>query len=1095
MAKIPEYSELTTPDDDDVLVIDHGGVTRKVKVSNLRGPAAAVSSVFGRTGAVVQATNDYTWAQINKASSSLADLATRSAADLSSGVLPDARFPATLPAVSGANLTNLNASNLASGTVPAARLDLTTYATKAYADSLVVGLLDDRGNFDASGNVFPSSGGSGSAGAIMKGDLWTISVAGTLGGHPVTAGDVVRALVDAPGQTDSNWAIGENNFGYVALNQALADGKIYVGNSSGIGTAVTPSGDVTFTNAGVTAIGALKVTNAMLAGSIAAAKLIGTDITVVGTIGTGAWQGTVIGSTYGGTGVNNAGRTITINTNSGTLAFSAASKTLTIAKSLTLEGTDGTTMTFPGTSASVARIDAAQTFTGNQSFANHILPTLPDTSDLGSATLPFRKGWLSELDAVLFAQNTISVIGGWLVVAKGEGTVDEDVDTSETQIDFGTNNISANDFIVFRANGAVEYMQATSLVSGNNWNVTRNADGSGANAWPQGSVWVNFGYTGSGRIELNANSTPRISMMTQGATYNAQTELLRMGDLNGGWGYSAETYGFAVGDSAAVNLTMDPSNGFRIRFGTTNKLVADVSGNLSIVGDMSIGTAGNLRSGATSFTAGAGYFFDYNGGTPRARIGSVGNVTLVPTDIAGCAAWLKAESLVASDGDAITTWTDLSGNSNSPTQATAGKKPLYKTNIVNGKPVLRFDGSDDYLTKAFTLNQGFTVIMVYKQVALGASGSHDIIFDGGSAAAALLGVNNAPHTNMYAGAVLQSGASPTFAPANGAFAVVTAVFNGGSSALYENGTQKFTGNAGSQNAGGFTLAALGDGSRTTQLDVAEVLIYSSALSASERQQVETYLADRYGLTISTTVYPQGLTKGFSWNGTSLSILDSALTMSGASAYFSIGATPPTSASVGTGIWIDRNAIVGLLANVVQAKFDAATGAIKAGAGNVTIDANGISLVQGVGSPNKLRWTGAGIAIAEVFTWSSTSAPTNIQTQFDLRNASDVKRAIVSFSAGNNSDTYTSRFQLIGDGASSNAYAVFYGAGTTGVTIGANQAPATSAILDLVSTTGALLPPRMTTTQRDALTATDGMILYNTTTGALNYRKAGAWVAI
>lgn len=57
------------------------------------------------------------------------------------------------------------------------------------------------------------------------------------------------------------------------LGAALADGKIYVGNGSGIGTAVTPSGDVTITNAGVTAIGALKVTNAMLAGAIADTKL------------------------------------------------------------------------------------------------------------------------------------------------------------------------------------------------------------------------------------------------------------------------------------------------------------------------------------------------------------------------------------------------------------------------------------------------------------------------------------------------------------------------------------------------------------------------------------------------------------------------------------------------------------------------------------------------------------------------------------------------------------------------------------------------------------------------------------------------------
>jgi hypothetical protein len=44
------------------------------------------------------------------------------ASDLASGTMPDGRFPATLPAASGTNLTSLNASNLSSGTVPMARL-------------------------------------------------------------------------------------------------------------------------------------------------------------------------------------------------------------------------------------------------------------------------------------------------------------------------------------------------------------------------------------------------------------------------------------------------------------------------------------------------------------------------------------------------------------------------------------------------------------------------------------------------------------------------------------------------------------------------------------------------------------------------------------------------------------------------------------------------------------------------------------------------------------------------------------------------------------------------------------------------------------
>ena len=93
-------------------------------------------------------------------------------------------------------------------------------AIKDYADGLVVGLWDDRGSYDASVNTYPAAGGSGTAGAILKGDIWTISVAGTLGGVAVAIGDTVRALTDTPGQTSTNWSILENNIGYVPENVA-----------------------------------------------------------------------------------------------------------------------------------------------------------------------------------------------------------------------------------------------------------------------------------------------------------------------------------------------------------------------------------------------------------------------------------------------------------------------------------------------------------------------------------------------------------------------------------------------------------------------------------------------------------------------------------------------------------------------------------------------------------------------------------------------------------------------------------------------------------------------------------------------------------
>jgi hypothetical protein len=60
------------------------------------------------------------------------NLTNLNASNLASGTVPDARFPATLPAASGVNLTALNASNLGSGTVPTARLATGTANNTTY---------------------------------------------------------------------------------------------------------------------------------------------------------------------------------------------------------------------------------------------------------------------------------------------------------------------------------------------------------------------------------------------------------------------------------------------------------------------------------------------------------------------------------------------------------------------------------------------------------------------------------------------------------------------------------------------------------------------------------------------------------------------------------------------------------------------------------------------------------------------------------------------------------------------------------------------------------------------------------------------------
>lgn len=71
------------------------------------------------------------------------------ASNLTSGTIPDARFPATLPAASGVNLTALNATQLTSGTVPDARFPATLPAasgvnlTALNATELTSGVIPD----------------------------------------------------------------------------------------------------------------------------------------------------------------------------------------------------------------------------------------------------------------------------------------------------------------------------------------------------------------------------------------------------------------------------------------------------------------------------------------------------------------------------------------------------------------------------------------------------------------------------------------------------------------------------------------------------------------------------------------------------------------------------------------------------------------------------------------------------------------------------------------------------------------------------------------------------------------------------------------
>ena len=85
--------------------------------------------------------------------------------------------------------------------------------------------------------------------------------------------------------------------------------------------------------------------------------------------------------------------------------------------------------------------------------------------------------------------------------------------------------------------------------------------------------------------------------------------------------------------------------------------------------------------------------------------------------------------------------------------------------------------------------------------------------------------------------------------------------------------------------------------------------------------------------------------------------------------------------------------------------------------------------------------------------------------------------------------YSSIIMKVTGATDNNAFAVL-GDGSIGV---GTSAPVSGAKMEVKSTTGIMVPPNMTSTQRDAIATPPNGIIYNTTTGKLQVYAAGTWV--
>ena len=333
----------------------------------------------------------------------------------------------TVSAASGNNSVNLVPTG--TGTVDVANKRITSVAeptqssdaaTKNYVDAVKTGLdVKDSVIVTTTGNLTATySNGTSGVGATLTNSgtqaAITIDSRVLVLGERVLVKDQTTALqngfyyVTTVGTASTNWVltrstdadqnseitpgaftfveegtVGGNN-GYVCTNV----GSITIGTTpitfvqfSGAGSVIAGDG-LTKTGNTLNAVGTTnRISISADAIDISSSYVGQATITTLGTIGTGTWQGSVIGATYGGTGVNNGSNTLTLAGNVSHAGSFTQTFTATANTTLTLPVT-GTLATLAGTEALSNKTITASSFSGT-TIAGSGLITFTNTTEAG----------------------------------------------------------------------------------------------------------------------------------------------------------------------------------------------------------------------------------------------------------------------------------------------------------------------------------------------------------------------------------------------------------------------------------------------------------------------------------------------------------------------------------------------------------------------------------------------------------------------------------------------------------------------------------------------------------------------------------------
>lgn len=238
-----------------------------------------------------------------------------------------------------------------------------------------------------------------------------------------------------------------------------------------------------------------------------------------------------------------------------------------------------------------------------------------------------------------------------------------------------------------------------------------------------------------------------------------------------------------------------------------------------------------------------------------------------PDEIANLSVWLDASdsgtlfdatsggSAVAADGG-VARWRDKSANAFDAIQATANNRPTRKTNIQNGRDVLRFDGSNDTLQIAsVTLQTFITAFVVSSTTRTSTNLKFWMEHGAGIATNAGFFFNG---TNAGAWAVNRA-SSLHFGPSldnndwiGSGWALATFTYDGVGSIFKNNTLVSNAASSGTARSNSNATAALNIGSRNQASlyltgDIGEILIYNRVLSVNEIATVSLWLNSRWAM--------------------------------------------------------------------------------------------------------------------------------------------------------------------------------------------------------------------------------------------------------